>query len=545
MRRLANTQVFCNQHKSNENIINQILFSVVHTESDSAARDSDCSEGVTDSVATCLPGVGSNSHCTSTEVIGDSSDLLSHKETSDKDNNSNCPSNKIVIRTKRRNTERPWSVSCISQLTQKKPTNHSVEEISNQGLANHSISESALHTLNTSGPHIMHIKGSDSRNSLKRRRARMRRKQRSESGSNKSEGSNTSRKNGSHTNSSMIKSESFSGSLVSQEQHVMQHSVVSYTATSVQNEETVELQKPNFQLGAYTSNVFGASKLGSLAPLAFYNINQNVPPTRETSYTGTEDNSNLSEQQAWDDYQEKYMSEAYSEGRDSEAARKLLEFGDDYRNFLDSQSDCCSSLSAANNMDSMSPPRYRKQFGLPQNGNKSSSKSPSDDDNSLRRRRALELEIERRKRNHAESNRKTTTDGKFAFAAIFHLYLYCIENMFLISKLHNFLLSKDRRKSSSGAETTLSRTSYKSLKNGGKNAFGRKLENEFNKNVNGERRRLKSNEKILSSSSSANSDAEDDSEIDVVLKQSRLQLENTEALKIRRHLLRPEDYVSF
>lgn len=40
------------------------------------------------------------------------------------------------------------------------------------------------------------------------------------------------------------------------------------------------------------------------------------------------------------------MSEAYSEETaDNEAARRLLEFGDDYRNFLDSQSDCASSLS--------------------------------------------------------------------------------------------------------------------------------------------------------------------------------------------------------
>jgi len=45
--------------------------------------------------------------------------------------------------------------------------------------------------------------------------------------------------------------------------------------------------------------------------------------------------------------QEKYMSEPYSEElADSEAARRLLEFGDDYRNYLDSQSDCASSLSA-------------------------------------------------------------------------------------------------------------------------------------------------------------------------------------------------------
>ncbi|XP_032456346.1 uncharacterized protein LOC100679702 isoform X2 [Nasonia vitripennis] len=56
-------------------------------------------------------------------------------------------------------------------------------------------------------------------------------------------------------------------------------------------------------------------------------------------------NNSFSEQ-AWDNYQEKYMSEPYSEVADIETARRLLEFGDDYRNFLDSQSDCASSLSA-------------------------------------------------------------------------------------------------------------------------------------------------------------------------------------------------------
>ncbi|KAJ8709083.1 hypothetical protein PYW07_008909 [Mythimna separata] len=60
---------------------------------------------------------------------------------------------------------------------------------------------------------------------------------------------------------------------------------------------------------------------------------------------GTEEHSSFSEQ-AWDFYQEKYNSEPYSEAPDSDAARRLLEFGDDYRAFLDSQSDCCSSLSA-------------------------------------------------------------------------------------------------------------------------------------------------------------------------------------------------------
>ena len=39
------------------------------------------------------------------------------------------------------------------------------------------------------------------------------------------------------------------------------------------------------------------------------------------------------------------MSEAYSEEPvDPDQVKKLLEFGDDYRNFIDSQSDCASSL---------------------------------------------------------------------------------------------------------------------------------------------------------------------------------------------------------
>lgn len=341
-----------------------------YTESDSNAPDSDGSEGLADSIATCLPGgVRSNSQCTSTEVIGGSGDLL--KDASD----SNCPSTKIVTRQKqRRNSERPWSVSCLSQLTQKQPVSgsHSIDNVNNQGLANHSISESALHQLNSSAPATTErIKSSDSKSSLKRRRLRLKKKQRSESGSNASEGSGAtaSAHRRSSTNQSMLtKSESFSGRIYSTDSQTASSATTGAASipSDVDSEENAQLPKPNFQLGAFTSNVFGVGMpaLGALGTLAFYNCTEEKSPVamvREPSYTGTEDNSNQSEQQAWDDYQEKYMSEAYSEGMDSDAARKLLAC-DDYRNFLDSQSDCCSSLSAANNLDSMSPPRYRKQF---------------------------------------------------------------------------------------------------------------------------------------------------------------------------------------
>lgn len=70
---------------------------------------------------------------------------------------------------------------------------------------------------------------------------------------------------------------------------------------------------------------------------------------------------------------------------------------------------------------------------------------------------------------------------------------------------------------------------------------------EFSKAFFGsERRRMKSNDQkeITSSSSAASSDAEHDTHLDIVLNQSRRDLENTQALKIRRHLLHSEDYVS-
>lgn len=56
--------------------------------------------------------------------------------------------------------------------------------------------------------------------------------------------------------------------------------------------------------------------------------------------------------------QEKYLSEAYSEAHDSEGARRLLEFGEDYRNFLDSQSDWSQSTNPE-----MSPSFRRKILG--------------------------------------------------------------------------------------------------------------------------------------------------------------------------------------
>lgn len=112
------------------------------------------------------------------------------------------------------------------------------------------------------------------------------------------------------------------------------------------DEEPQKLVKPAFRLGSITTT-YGNNNLGPLAALSNYNLEK-----EHSSYS----------EQAWDSYQEKYNSEAYSETADADGARRLLDFGDDYRNFLDSQSDNCSS---AANIDSMSPPRNRKNFASP------------------------------------------------------------------------------------------------------------------------------------------------------------------------------------
>lgn len=137
---------------------------------------------------------GSISQCTSTEVIGGSADPLSAKDTDGGvvgGGTASCSNHppKVTMRTKRRNSERPWSVSCLSQLTQADTSNPD-EQISNQGLANHSISESALHTLSTpitvssssasasanAVNNTSSMKSADSKNSLKRRRMRARKR---------------------------------------------------------------------------------------------------------------------------------------------------------------------------------------------------------------------------------------------------------------------------------------------------------------------------------------------------------------------------------
>lgn len=86
-----------------------------------------------------------------------------------------------------------------------------------------------------------------------------------------------------------------------------------------------------------------------------------------------------SDQVDWDNYQEKYQSEAYSEEPpDPDTAKKLLDFGEDYGKYLDSQSDCPSSLG---------------YYGYNRRRNKSDSDSEIDELKELLRQSQKQLDI--------------------------------------------------------------------------------------------------------------------------------------------------------
>lgn len=288
-----------------------------------------------DSIATCLQDGATNSQFNSTEVIAadTSLDTLPTTEAAaagDSTGTSHYAGGppKVTMRTKRRNSERPWSVSCLSQLTQTEATTQRDKEqiAANQGLANHSISESALHTLSSPSAivgnasvstsatavnhHSLSMKSVDSKNSLKRRRMRARKRlmvsylaknvnssynpsfhyqgRKSESGSNGSEDNNAAGNNVQELSriitSTLTKSESFSGQTNLAEDLSMALSLLSLPRTKnrpvtaatastseMDSEEENVMMKPNFRLGAYTTSYGGASKLGSLAALATYN----------------------------------------------------------------------------------------------------------------------------------------------------------------------------------------------------------------------------------------------------------------------------------
>ncbi|XP_066591099.1 klarsicht protein isoform X2 [Prorops nasuta] len=350
------------------------------TEDSDLERQSETSEEPLSSVATyrrCNTSFTSNS--TSRENFEDPDKTLINEL------DSSTP--KVVMRSKQKSNQRPWSVSCISQIG----ANSSMSQV-NDTISQFSISETALHQLVTGPPTKSSLDVSHSKNSfnststlleesvggcdgrvarnslLRKKKSRLRRRnlgRKSESSSegvqmNNSGGSDASNNPSSprKTNarrlskekSTLVKSGSFSGCSAPQQMSVERmivsdpappfwlHNNVNVKKTSAisssetDEEERVCVKGHKYGDSLLLDNVFNSKELCNRQ----FNVDSDV----EMNSLG---NNSFSEQ-AWDNYQEKYMSETYSEAADVETARRLLEFGDDYRNFLDSQSDCASSM---------------------------------------------------------------------------------------------------------------------------------------------------------------------------------------------------------
>ncbi|XP_011876409.1 PREDICTED: uncharacterized protein LOC105566759 isoform X2 [Vollenhovia emeryi] len=303
---------------------------------------------------------------------------------------------KVVMRSKQKaKGSRPWSVSCISQIGD----NPTLAQINNAVLP-FSISETALHQLVTTPPtKSVSFDAAGSRKSFnnsastlleesficsddrvarnisfRRKKNRLRKKtlgRKSESSSESaqanhhsagSDGSSNQQRSSRKTNltrtthivskenchsrsTTLVKSGSFSGCTVHQQLHVERTLVNNSTplrlfcCKSVASTLETEGEDRDCAQGHFAYNNDMLNMMVNNKELSGQQLN--IDSDVEMNSLG-----NSLPEQSWDNYVEKYMSEPYSEPLDVETARRLLDFGDDYRNFLDSQSECASSISA-------------------------------------------------------------------------------------------------------------------------------------------------------------------------------------------------------
>lgn len=193
-----------------------------------------------------------------------------------------------------------------------------------------------------------------------------------------------------------------------------------------------------------------------------------------------------------------------------------------------------------------------------------------------RRRRALELEYERRRKN-LEIRRKSCQGNIFfvgqinanVFIFIFHLESLEYHNPNKSAAVQA-LSASTQALTPKNSQTERFHQYQAKLENGTNNNIHRKLEFGLGMSHSAQslrrtsesdtsQRRRKADERRRSSrnlekciklipattSSSSENDSDGEREIRNLLQQSHNRLEDTKALKIRCHLLRPEDYVSF
>ncbi|KAJ8926944.1 hypothetical protein NQ314_020796, partial [Rhamnusium bicolor] len=279
------------------------------------------------------------------------------------------------------NGSRPWLGSCISQLN---------EVSSNPGINNFSISETALNKMSltpkildrftTVSSNNFNVNSNNSTSStveeisplltektspIRRKKSKLKKKSLFGKSDTHLLYSPVAQKN----RNLLIKSGSFSGystRFTNNDRHtssdpptgqICVHGIFCETSTTSGADSDEEFGKriPNFKLGFKTRYLHNSEL-------------RDDSPGKSSLNTAEEQSSSLSEQ-AWDNYQENYLSEAYSESHDSDAARKLLNFGEDYRNFIDSQSDWSA-------FSDMSPTFKRKSWTV-QNAEDSNSDEES------------------------------------------------------------------------------------------------------------------------------------------------------------------------
>lgn len=316
---------------------------------------------------------------------------------------------------KKTDGKRPWSVSCVfGQLNTS----------NDASISQFSISETALHQLVASTPlksasldagskapfhsaSTLEENGRSVRNSfLRKKKSRLRKKTLSRKSESGSDGVNANHSAGSDTSSTTRRRSTMRKSLddrartVPKDCHRCIMSYVTYGSTiscRLHHHESMDKAivtdpPPSIKLTCYTpdsssidteENNCGRKKFDNLIDNVFNRKDTDSPFNNIDSDIEkiSLENNSFSEQ-AWDSYQEKYMSEPYSETADVESARKLLDFGDDYRNFLDSQSDCASSLSAVGRF---SPAVVTTNQNIQAKNMRDSSEDSDNDEDELRR----------------------------------------------------------------------------------------------------------------------------------------------------------------
>ncbi|KRT78499.1 hypothetical protein AMK59_7016, partial [Oryctes borbonicus] len=251
---------------------------------------------------------------------------------------------KVIKRGKLNSETRPWSVSCISQLAASPNSFHNPPKI-------FSTSESALYSLSKDFNEFPNSCGGLGNNStsstveessaivLEEKCSPMRRKKFK---LKKKCDYNKINHGALYHSTTLVKSGSFSGHpcvTSNNERHSVSdpsalylcHFIHDSTPSGTESESESESKMrrmPNLKTRTKSSYLLSDIRSGS--------------PVKNSILAAEEQSSSMSEQ-AWDGFQEdKYLSEpceSESNKYDSDAVRKLLEFGEDYGNYLGNQSD--------------------------------------------------------------------------------------------------------------------------------------------------------------------------------------------------------------